>query len=95
MPYCTGYKINQGPGRRSHKKRKNMLNGFYDIFVSKTGRHDETAFLWVETKSEEIFQKALKDVEPRGYKVSKIYYPTDRLDAPNFANCINKKRTRK
>ena len=66
-----------------------MRNEFYTIFVSKTGKHDETAFLWVETKSEKIFKMALADVEPRGYKVSKIYKPSDNLTAPNFVNALN------
>ena len=66
-----------------------MLNEFYTIFVSKTGKHDETAFLWVETKSEEIYKKALAAVEPNGYKVSKIYKPADNLTAPNFVNALN------
>jgi len=66
-----------------------MTNDYYTIFVSKTGKHDHTAFLWVETKSREIYERALADVEPRGYKVSKIYKPSDILDAPNFAKCVN------
>ena len=65
-----------------------MTNEFYTIFVSKTGKHDETAFLWVETKSEEIYKRALAAVEPNGYKVSKIYKPSDNLTAPNFVNAL-------
>jgi len=67
-----------------------MLNGFYTIFVSKTGKHDHTAFLWVETTSREIYEKALADVEPRGFKVSKIYKPADDLGAPNFAKAVKR-----
>ena len=66
-----------------------MENQYYTIFVSKTGKHDHTAFLWVETKSEEIYKKALAAVEPRGFKVSKIYKPSEDLSAPNFAECVN------
>lgn len=67
-----------------------MTNDFYTIFVSKTGKHDHTAFLWVETKSREIYEKALADVEPRGYKVSKIYKPSDELTAPDFTKAVNR-----
>lgn len=67
-----------------------MLNGFYTIFVSKTGKHDDTAFLWVETTSREIYEKALADVEPRGFKVSKIYKPSDDLSVPNFAKAVRR-----
>lgn len=67
-----------------------MTNDFYTIFVSKTGKHDHTAFLWVETKSREIYERALADVEPRGYKVSKIYKPSDELTAPDFTKAVKR-----
>lgn len=67
-----------------------MQNEFYTIFVSATGKHDDTAFLWVETKSEEIYKKALAAVEPNGYKVSKIYKPSDELSTPNFTKAVKR-----
>ena len=67
-----------------------MTNEFYTIFVSETGKHDHTAFLWVETKNPEIFKRALADVEPRGYKVSKIYKPSDELTAPDLTKAVKR-----
>ena len=67
-----------------------MTNEFFTIFVSKTGKHDHTAFLWVETKSREIYEKALAAVEPHGYKVSKIYKPSDELTAPDFTKAVKR-----
>lgn len=67
-----------------------MTNELFTIFVSETGKHDHTAFLWVETDSREIYEKALAAVEPNGYKVSKIYKPSDELSAPNFAKVVNR-----
>lgn len=67
-----------------------MTNEFFTIFVSKTGKHDHTAFLWVETKSREIYEKALAAVEPNGYKVSKIYKPSDNLTAPDFTKAVKR-----
>jgi len=66
-----------------------MKNDYYTIFVSKTGKHDHTAFLWVETKNRTIYEQALAAVEPRGFKVSKIYKPSEELTAPNFAKSVN------
>ena len=66
-----------------------MKNEFYTIFVSETGKHDHTAFLWVETKNRTIYEQALAAVEPHGYKVSKIYKPSDELTAPKFAKSVN------
>ena len=66
-----------------------MTNKYYTVFVSPTGKHDHTAFLWVETESEDIFKRALAAVEPRGLKVSKIYRPTDVLSEPDFKSAIN------
>lgn len=67
-----------------------MRNKYWTIFVSKTGSmSDPTYQLWVETDREDIYKRALADVEPRGWKVAKIYKPTDRLDAPNFAGSLN------
>ena len=67
-----------------------MTNDFFTIFVSKTGKHDHTAFLWVETKDRRIYERALADVEPRGYKVSKIYKPSDELTAPDFTKAVKR-----
>ena len=67
-----------------------MTNDFYTIFVSETGKHDHTAVLWVETKNPEIFKRALADVEPRGYKVSKIYKPSDELTAPDITKAVKR-----
>lgn len=70
-------------------KAAGLVNEYYTIFVSKTGKHDHTAFLWVETKDAETYRRALADVELRGYKVSKIYKPTDVVTAPDFTKCVN------
>ncbi len=69
-----------------------MLNKFWAIFVSKSGRSDDMSYqLWVETDREDIYKKALAAVEPNGWKVAKIYKPSDELEIPNFAKCINGK----
>lgn len=67
-----------------------MKNKYYTVFVSKTGKHDETAFLWVETENAEIYKKAVAAAKERGLKVSKTYFPDDVLSMPNFANTIRK-----
>ena len=67
-----------------------MENQYYTIFVSKSGSmSDPTYMLWIETESEELYKKALAAVEPNGWKVAKIYKPSDFLAAPNFAKCVN------
>lgn len=66
-----------------------MINKYWTIFVSRSGRRDDMSYqLWVETESEEIFKRALADVEPRGWKVAKIYKPTDILGAPDFTKAV-------
>lgn len=67
-----------------------MKNEYYTVFVSKTGKHDHTAFLWYETKDKAMFEKSLIAAKLHGYKVSKIYKPSDLLAAPNFIDSINK-----
>lgn len=67
-----------------------MYNKYFTIFVSKTGSmSDPTYHLWVETEREDIYKRALADVEPRGWKVAKIYKPTDVLEAPDFMGALN------
>lgn len=67
-----------------------MKNGYWTIFVSKTGKCDDPTYcLWVETESEEKYKRALAAVEPNGWKVARIYKPDEELSAPNFAACVN------
>lgn len=69
-----------------------MYNKYWTIFVSKSGRMDDMTYqLWVETDNEEVYKKALAAVEPNGWKVAKIYKPTDFLGAPDFTKAINRK----
>lgn len=52
-----------------------MRNEFYTVFVSRTGRYDETALLLVETRDKNLFEKKIADAERVGFKIAKIYYP--------------------
>lgn len=56
-----------------------MFNKYYTLFVSKSGKFDETAFCVCETTDKNIYERNLKETEKRGYKVAKVYYPTDRI----------------
>jgi hypothetical protein len=67
----------------------NMKNKYYTVFVSETGKHDHTAFLWIETENVEIYKKAVAAAKERGLKVTKTYFPDEYLNAPNIANAIN------
>ena len=67
-----------------------MKNGIWTVFVSKPGKCDDPTYhLWVETESENVYKRALDAVEPRGWKVARIYKPDTELGAPNFAACVN------
>jgi hypothetical protein len=67
-----------------------MKNGIWTIFVSKTGRCDDPTYqLWVETEREDIYKRALADVEPRGWKVARIYKPDTELGVPDFGKCVD------
>ena len=54
-----------------------MLNSFYTLFVSRSGNYDETAFCVCETKNRQEYETALEETKRRGFKVAKVYYPTD------------------
>ena len=67
-----------------------MRNEYWTIFVSRSGRMDDPTYqLWVETEDKAIYEKALAAVEPRGWKVARIYTPDEVLDKPDFAACVN------
>jgi len=68
-----------------------MENKYWTIFVSRSGRCDDSTYqLWVETDKEDIYNKALAAVEPNGWKVAKIYKPTELLAAPDFSKAVNR-----
>lgn len=67
-----------------------MKNEYWTVFVSKTGRMDDPTYhLWVETKDEAIYKRAMADVEPRGWKVAHVYKPDEILSAPDFVGALN------
>lgn len=66
-----------------------MYNRFYTVFVSESGKHDHTAFLYIETESKEMYLQALKEIEAKGLKVSKVYKPSTFLGSPDFTKAIN------
>ena len=67
-----------------------MKNGKYTVFVSKLGRCDDPTYcLWVDTEDEAIYKRAIRAIEPQGWKLAKQYLPDTELDKPNFTQTIN------
>ena len=65
-----------------------MTNGFYTVFISKSGSHIDSELL-VETKDFNKYLMAKKWAKSNGYVILKEYHPTTILENPDFIKTIN------
>ena len=65
-----------------------MTNGRFTVFGLKEGEPTWAEELLLETESEEVFNRCMKEAPRDGYKITRVYKPETEISAPDFMKAI-------